>query len=167
VKYLIRLVPGILILLFLLQWFVIGFSSPKEQIIDAVIGMEEGFNGQRAGDVLVHFTDDFSESTYKLNVSSFRGALFRIFLGQRDQKSGSFLWRVAVQRNLIELDPDPDLEEASLISVKAPVHFYRLGKEQDSPIWVMEVAGEAVRDSDSRWKFRRASFRTLKGRMPF
>ncbi|OUU26013.1 MAG: hypothetical protein CBC13_01000 [Planctomycetia bacterium TMED53] len=170
-KLLIRLAPAVLIIVFFIQWFVIGISSPREQIIESVIGMEEGFNGQRAGDVVVHCTEDFRESTYQLNVSSFRGALFRIFMGQRDKKDQSFLWQVSVQRDSIELDPDPDLYEDSTIpetiSVTAPVNFYRRGNMGMGPVWVMEVQGDAVRDEDGRWRFRRAKFRTLSGRMPF
>ncbi len=88
-KLIYRGVPLLLLLVILFQWFVLGVSSPKEQILDSIQGMEEGFNQQRAGDVLVHCTDDFSESTYQMDAASFRGALFRIFLGQRDRLVGS------------------------------------------------------------------------------
>lgn len=162
-----RVIPILLLLTILFQWFVLGVSSPKEQILDSIQGMEEGFNRQRAGEVLVHCTEDFSESTYHMDAASFRGALFRIFMGQRDRRDQSFLWQVSVQMDQVELDPNPEESDVSSVEVTAPVYFYRTAKPGSPPVWVMEIRAQAVPDDDGRWKFRKASFSTLRGRMPF
>ena len=163
----IRFLPIPLVLILLIQWFVIGVSSPSEQIVDSILGMQDGFNRQRAGDVLVHCTEDFSESTYNMDASSVRGALFRIFMGQRDRKDQSFLWRVEAQRDQIEIDPDPEAEGVESVDVSAPVHFYRVANPGAGPVWVMRITAQAVRTDGGDWKFRSARFRTVEGRMPF
>ena len=145
----------------------IGVAPPRDRIIDSILGMQEGFNQQRAGDVLVHCTEDFSESTYNMDASSFRGALFRIFMGQRDRNNQSFLWRVEVQQEQVEIDPDPQGEGITKVHVSAPVHFHRIANPGAPPVWVMKIRAQAVRQENGDWKFRSASFSTVRGRMPF
>ena len=166
-KLILRILPILLVFFILIQWFVIGVAPPRQRIIDSIVGMQEGFNQQRAGDVLVHCTEDFSESTYNMDASSFRGALFRIFMGQRDKSDQSFLWRVEVQQDEVEIDPDPEGEGVNSVDVSAPVHFFRVANPGSPPVWVMRIRAQAIRQENGDWKFRSASFKTVRGRMPF
>ncbi|NCF98273.1 MAG: hypothetical protein GWP39_02035 [Planctomycetia bacterium] len=157
----------VLFLLVLFVFFVVGLGSSKENLRDVVIGMQNGFNEEDAGDVLAHCTPDFMESTYQLDQATFRGALFRIFLGQRDRVDKSFKWRVFVDTEEILLDPEPDENTKLPVRVTAPVQFFRAKDKTMTPVWVLEVSGEAIICEDGKWRFRRARFKTLSGKRPF
>ncbi len=144
-----------------------GVSSPRESLVQSILDMRDGFNHQSAGDVLRHCSDDFSESVYSLDSASFRGALVRIFLGQRDRSDRSFLWQADVSEDAVEVVFDGIEEEAVRASVSAAVEFRRRKKPARKPVWVLKIEGEAEREADGRWRFQTASFKTLSGRRPF
>jgi len=144
-----------------------GVSSPRASLVQSILDMRDGFNHQSAGDVLRHCSDDFRESVYSLDSASFRGALVRIFLGQRDRSDRSFLWQAAVSEDAIEVVFDGIEAEATRATVSASVEFRRRKKPGSKPVWVLGIEGDAQRDTDGRWRFHTASFKTLSGRRPF
>ena len=48
------------------------------------------------------------ETEYFLDATSFRGALLRIFLSQRDRSDGSFIWQTLIQEDEIQIDLIPN-----------------------------------------------------------
>ncbi|MEC9476351.1 MAG: hypothetical protein VX764_04860 [Planctomycetota bacterium] len=165
---LLRVVIAAAIIGLLLFWMVGGgFSSPKENLVQSVIGMCDGFNAQDAGDVLVHCSDNFRENEYFLDASSFRGALLRIFFTQRDGADGSFLWRALVVEEEIQIELQGPEEEARVATVSVPVRFVKSKSPQGRVVWTLRIDGLAQKEPDGRWRFIEASFKTISGRRPF
>jgi len=144
-----------------------GFSSPEKDLIQSVLGMRDGFNDQDAGDVLVHCSADFRETEYFLDATSFRGALLRIFLSQRDRSDGSFIWQTLIEEDEIQIDLMGSPEQARVATVSAPVRFVKRKNPQAKPVWILRIDGLAQKETDGRWRFVEASFKTISGRQPF
>ena len=165
---LLRVLLGLAITGMLLFWLMGGVdSSPTESLIQAVVGMKDGFNDQDAGDVLVHCARDFHETVYFLDAASFRRALLRIFLSQRDGSDGSFIWQALVDENEIQIELDSTEEEARSATVSAPIRFVRRKNPSTKPAWILRIDGMARREEDGTWRFFQATFKTISGRMPF
>ena len=164
----LRVIIALSIIGLLLFWLVGGgFSSPKIDLVQSVLGMRDGFNDQDAGDVLVHCSADFRESEYFLDAASFRGALLRIFLTQRDRSDGSFLWHALVAEEEIQIELHGSEEDARIATVSAPVRFVKGNKPQGKAVWTLRIDGMAQKETDGRWRFFEASFKTISGRRPF
>lgn len=156
-----------IVLLMVSVLFFAGSSSPQEQLVQAILEMRDGFNSQYAGDVLRHCSEDFKESEYSLDKSSFRVALVRIFLKERDRKDRSFLWHASILEEQVVVQFDGPEEQATSATVLAPVEFDRRNKPAAKPVWVLEIRGQAARQVGGGWKFTSARFKTLSGRRPF
>ncbi len=165
---LLRVVLGFAIAGLLIFWLMGGVdSSPTENLIQSILGMKDGFNDQDAGDVLAHCSGDFRETVYFLDAASFRGALFRIFLSQRDGSDGSFLWLALVEEDEIQIELDAPEERARSASVSAPIRFVKRKTPNAKPVWTLRIDGVARKEEDGRWRFFQATFKTISGRRPF
>ena len=165
---LLRVLLALAITGLLLFWLLGGVnSSPTESLIQAVVGMKDGFNDQDAGDVLVHCSRDFHETVYFLDAARFRGALLRIFLSQRDSSDGSFIWQALVDEDEIQVELDSTEEEARTGTVSAPIRFVERKRPNAKPAWTLRIDGMARREEDGTWRFFQATFKTISGRLPF
>lgn len=165
---LVRVILAFAIVGLILVWWTGGiFSSPEENLIGSILGMRDGFNQQDAGDVLVHCSENFKESEYFLDLASFRGALLRIFLSQRDRSDGSFLWQALVEEKEIEIELDGPAETARVAMVSAPIRFVKRKSLASKPVWVLRIDAQAYKEEDGRWRFIQARFKTISGRRPF
>ncbi|MDE0959660.1 MAG: hypothetical protein OSB09_02665 [Planctomycetota bacterium] len=167
-RLIVRLaIPLGIVLLLVMVIFFGGASSPQEQLVQSILEMRDGFNSQSAGDVLRHCSEDFKESEYDLDSSSFRAVLVRIFLTELDRKDRSFLWRASIFEDQVSVQFEGPEEEATSATVVAPVAFHRRGRLAGKSVWVLEIAGRAAREEGGGWKFTSARFKTLSGRRPF
>ncbi len=164
-KPVLRLAFLLCLLATILLWvFFSGGSTPRENLVESVLEMRDGFNHQRAGTVLRHCSEEFEESVYSLDAARFRMSLVRIFFSQRDPQDQSFLWRAEVSEEDVQVVLD---EGASTATVSAVIGFYHQKKPGAGPRWELRIDADALLEEDRRWRFIGASFRTLSGRMPF
>ncbi len=167
-KPVLRLGFLICLLATILLWiFFSGGTTPRDDLVESVLEMRDGFNHQRAGAVLRHCSEDFEESVYSLDASRFRMALVRIFFSQRDPQDQSFLWRAEVSEEDIQVLLEDGAEDASTATVSAVIRFYHQKKPAAGPRWELQIDADALLEEDRHWRFIGASFRTISGRMPF
>jgi len=104
---------------------------------------------------------------FVVGLGSSKENLRDVVIGMRDRVDKSFKWRVFVDTEEILLDPEPDENTKLPVRVTAPVQFIRAKDKTMTPVWVLEVSGEAILCEDGKWRFRRARFKTLSGKRPF
>ena len=88
-------------------------------------------------------------------------------MSQRDRSDGSFIWQALIEEDEIQIDLMGSPEQARVATVSAPVRFVKRKNPQAKPIWILRIDGLAQKETDGRWLFVEASFKTISGRQPF
>jgi hypothetical protein len=155
-----------LVLLSLLALSVVGYrlwlgqQAPEDRIRWRIEDAVEGFNDERASPCVDLLGPGFAEESSGFHRSDVRRALVAAFFREVDPKTGDFLLHAAVED--LAIDVAGETARVSCV-VRLARRAGAGGASED--VWVFELEGDLAED-DVGWRFTRAKFRTLDGRIP-